>query len=794
MEGGGSAGAEFRKLIRSGIIRKMASPKNHSSLSLALLLMGFTFTVSQVMVIRELLVVFTGNELSIAIIVANWLLLDAVGSWLWGKKAGEWGLKEGGYAFFQLLIVISLPLTIYGIRCLRELMGLAIGEEASLLQIFFWTVPLLAPLGIVNGILFALGCILYSNPDEQGATSIGRVYLLEALGAGAGGALYTFFLIPFLGAFQVAFLLGAANLASGLLLITGSKSVRGGKGILSVLLGSFLIAVLLILFSSNTARIEKSSTDRLWRGLEILQTRWSPYGNVTVGRREEQVTFISNGIPICNVPVPDIAFMEEMVHYPLLLISSPRVILIIGGGLGGVLHEVLKHPIEEVHYVEIDPLIVQLIRENPTPLTRKELADPRVRIHILDGRFYVKGTPQKFDGMIMNLPGPSTLELNRFYTVEFFREVSLLLEEEGILALSVPGSETYLAPEVRDLNLSLLETLRQVFPSVAILPGDINLLLASPSQFLGPLSAERLLARMQERKIETQFLGESQIRRKLEKERQEWLRDSLDRGETVRLNRDSTPAGLYYGIAYWNARFHPSLQVFWSLIGRLRLWHFGLLPLILAWVVFAWRKKGNPGKSKRVLIWVTASTGFFGTAMSILLIFSFQTLYGYAYQWIGLLVAAFMVGLAIGSWGMTRAPMGVPKLNLFLIGAEILIVLSAVSGILLLNLFYAAGAEKLGLWVVKAGFLLLSMISGFWVGIEFPLASMIFSSGGEGIGRTAGILYASDLFGAWAGSLLVGVVLVPVLGMIQTVVAVIFMKLASLALLAIMDRTAQNSG
>jgi len=80
------------------------------------------------------------------------------------------------------------------------------------------------------------------------------------------------------------------------------------------------------------------------------------------------------------------------------------------------------------------------------------------------------------------------------------------------------------------------------------------------------------------------------------------------------------------------------------------------------------------------------------------------------------------------------------------------------------------------------GFLLLSIISGFWVGLEFPLGSRIFLSGGEGVGRTAGVLYASDLFGAWAGSLMVGVIFIPVLGIMPTLGAVILLKLASFSL------------
>jgi spermidine synthase len=746
--------------------------------------MGFTFTITQVMVIRELLVVFTGNELSIAIILANWLLLDAMGSLLWGKKVEEWGLKEGGYAFLQLFIAILLPLTIYGIRCLRDLMGLSIGEGASLLQIFSWTVPLLAPLGIANGIMFALGCSLCSNWEEKRAISIGRVYLLEALGAGAGGALYTFLFILFFDSFQVGFLLGAANLVSGLLLIQEAPK-RRKEWILSGVLGFFLIANLMLLFPQNTQSIEKRSMERLWPGLEVLQSRWSPYGNVTVGRREEQLTFFYNGISICNVPVPDIAFMEEMVHYPLLLVASPRAILVIGGGLGGIIHEVLKHPVEEVHYTEIDPLIIRLIQENLTPITRGELADPKVRIHTVDGRFYTKTSARKFDGIILNLPSPSTLELNRFYTVEFFREASRLLREGGVLALSAPGSETYLSPEVRDLNLSLLRTLQQVFPSVLVVPGDLNFILASATPLASSVLPDQLIERLKGRKIQNQFLDEFQIRRKLEKQRREWWEDSLSRGGEVRLNRDSSPSGLYYGIAYWNAQFHPSLQAFWIWMGKLRFWHAGLLISILAGGAFMWCRTGAARREKKVLIGVTVTTGFFGTAMSILLIFSFQTLYGYAYQWIGLLVAGFMVGLALGSWVMTRALEKIQKLKVILIGTEVLIILFATLGMLLLTLFYSPGLEALNLWARKAGFLLLSTISGFWVGIEFPLASRIFSSGGEGVGRTAGLLYASDLFGAWAGSLLVGVILVPVLGILQTCGAIILLKLASLGLILI---------
>jgi spermidine synthase len=746
--------------------------------------MGFTFTITQVMLIRELLVVFIGNELSIAIILANWLLLEAAGSFLLGKKAKELGLGIGGYGLLQVLLSILLPMTIYGIRCLRDFMGLSLGEGASLWAIFFWTVPILAPLGIVNGILFALGCSLQADWEKKAASSIGRVYLYEALGAGAGGILYTFFFIPFFTSFQVAFLLGASNLSSALLLVsTGEERKTRKKKILAGLIGPAFIAGILLLILPSTQRLEKSSMNRQWRGLQILESSWSPYGNVTVGRREEQLTFFSNGMPICNAPVPDIALVEETVHYPLLFSPSPRRILIVGGGFGGVIQEALKHPVEEVHYTEIDPLILQLIKENLTPLTRPEIENPRVRIHNLDGRFFIKTTSQKFDGILLNLPPPSTLELNRYYTVEFFGEVFRSLNENGILALSIPGSETYLSPELRDLNMCLLRSLREVFPCVYVIPGEVNFVLASAAIEAGPLLPERFIRRLQERKINTRFLTEFQIRLRLETQRQKWLEDSLSRGGAVQMNRDENPSGLYYGIAYWNAQFHPFLQIFWGRVGKLRLWHLALPLLLLSLGIFAFQRKRRKDWTRGALTWIVATTGFFGIAFSVLLIFSFQTLYGYAYQWIGLLIASFMVGLALGSWTMTWALEKIRKFSLTLAGVEILMTLFAALGMILLALFYSPGLGQRILTGMRFAFLLLSGITGYLVGLEFPLASSIFSSNGERAGRTAGILYGSDLFGAWAGSLLVGVLWVPVLGILQTCGVVIFLKLVSLSMI-----------
>ncbi|MBU1207638.1 MAG: hypothetical protein KKH04_12020 [Proteobacteria bacterium] len=756
----------------------------------ALLVMGFTFTTTQVMVIRELLVVFVGNELSIAIILSNWLLLEAAGSYLIGRKVQELGWGRSGYAILQTVLSLLLPLTIYGVRCLRDMMGLPLGEGVSLLAIFFWTVPLLAPLGMVDGTLFALGCGLYAEGVKKSPSTIGRVYLCEALGAGGGGILYTFLFIPFFTSFQVAFLLGAANLISALLLMaTMKRKTPGRHKFLCGLLGSLLLTNLLLLISPGARMIEKISLDRQWRGIKVVESRWSPYGNVTVGQREEQFTFFSNGLPIGNAPVPDISLVEEKVHFPLLFIPSPRKILIISGGFGGVITEVLKHPVEEVHYTEIDPLMIQMVRDNP--LTAHELENPRLKVHSFDGRLFLKTTTQKFDGILLNLPPPSTLEINRFYTVEFFREIFNRLNEKGVLSFSLPGSETYLIPELRNLNWSLIKSLQQVFPSIYVVPGRVNIFLAFPRKDVPPLLPDLLISPLRHRKINTHFLTEYQIQLKLQTQRIKWLERSLLRGEAVRLNRDIQPVGLYYGLAYWNAQFHPFLQIFWGKLVKLRFGHIalplGLTAIFLLLLGRVLRSKLADGLKDPILVWMVITTGFFGTSFSILLILSFQTLYGYAYQWTGLFIAIFMAGLAGGSWQMTRAVEKIRPLTQTLLRIEILFIGFIILGLFLMVFFYSPSGHGY-LQAIRIGLLLLSGMAGFLVGLEFPLASCLFSASRERVGRAAGILYAADLGGAWAGSLFIGVLLIPVLGILPTLGVILLLKLTSLSLILTLPR------
>jgi spermidine synthase len=185
---------------------------------------------------------------------------------------------------------------------------------------------------------------------------------------------------------------------------------------------------------------------------------------------------------------------------------------------------------------------------------------------------------------------------------------------------------------------------------------------------------------------------------------------------------------------------------------------------------------------------VIAATGFAGMAADLIVIFAFQSLYGYVYQWVVLLITAFMAGLALGGWLTNRRPAGEGREQRALVALELGLVLFWIVLALALGLVYSRLASP---WIstsTQAMLFLLNAVVGFLVGAQFPLANQIWLSGRDGQRGATGLLYASDLVGAFGAAVLVSVALMPVLGIVGTCALVALLKLGSLALVVLIPQ------
>ncbi|PIS03063.1 MAG: polyamine aminopropyltransferase [Chlamydiae bacterium CG10_big_fil_rev_8_21_14_0_10_42_34] len=125
-------------------------------------------------------------------------------------------------------------------------------------------------------------------------------------------------------------------------------------------------------------------------------------------------------------------YHEMMAHVPLLAHDNPKSVLIIGGGDGGLLREVLKHEqLQTIVQVEIDPTIIEISKKYLPTLSSGAFENPRAKIVIQDAAQYVKETPLKFDVIICDSNDPEG-PAKVLFSSGFYKDCKNLLNPDGI--------------------------------------------------------------------------------------------------------------------------------------------------------------------------------------------------------------------------------------------------------------------------------------------------------------------------------------------------------------------------
>ena len=728
----------------------------------ALLVMGFTATAAQILIIRELLVTFHGNELFIGVILGNWLLLEAMGSYSARQRAARARRHVTWFALLQIVIGLGTPASILFIRCFKYLLQISTGEILGIAYVFCVSFLALAPLALFDGVLFPLGCrglSMVAGKKEAPA----RVYFYQAVGAFAAALCFVFYLIYYLNPIELAAIIFLLNLCSVIFYLTAAGEAKALRNTALLIMLPLLI---ISFFLAGPKWLHEKSTEILWYEHSLQASKNSVYANLAIIKNEEQYTFFANGSPYATTPLP-LAGIEEQVHFPLLFHPSPENILVIGRGVGGFIREILKHPVKKIHYAEQDPLLIECFAEYATPLTEYELNHDKVTIHPFEGRLFLKKAARSFDLILVNLPVPSTLLLNRYYTVEFFELAGKRLKDKGIFSISLPGSETFLAQELKELNRTIHASLRKVFPHVRLIVGAENIFVASREIDVERLGQEVLTERLRARGITGGLINEWYIGYKTDSRRFGPMEKEILAGEKKSENHDTHPTGVFESMVFQNMIASPLMAGMLAGSANLPftfcLGAIAIAAMIMLACQYRW-------KSRLHLSVAISTTGFTGMYMNILLILAFQIFYGNIYHYIGLIISLFMLGLACGSrFAMLR-------LSTSLLSIEGAILLHTV----LVSLFFLSepGATLLSLAVI----FVLTFFSGILTGMEYPLATHLFDSSYRAVSDTAGRLYAVDLAGGFLGALATPIILIPVFGIKKSLLLIIALKTGSLLL------------
>jgi len=636
---------------------------------------GISSVVTQLLVIREFLAQFQGNEFVIALILFNWLILGGIGTLLarWVTKR-LWKATINRLAWLSLILAGLPAVQILIIRRFRDVFfihGSSVGFYPTLTFTFFTIAPYCLVLGFV--LPYSLFVIRTENPDYPGT----RIYIIDNLGDVSGGALFSFALVFLVTPLQAVFLANLPLVLSTYLLFRVSSrhdpAIYLGTGVTVAILvaGIFL---------------EPTSLDP-WEGKLVFYSE-SRYGRIQVQQNQDQFTLFVSGNPLYGSQ--NLSMAEETIHYTLAQLHQINNILLISAQ-GGMMVELEKYQPASVDYVELDPQVANV--QFKFGLIKKI---PGLNVIHQDGRAYLAGSDKIYDAIIVNLSEPDTFQLNRFFTDRFFALARSHLARNGVLSFAMKGYDNYLAEPQRRKLSSVYNTVTDYFDHVLLLPGQKIFFLCSSQPLRADIPELLVKKDIHTRYIRGYYYGN------LTPERIQRLNTLID--PTVPKNRDYFPQLMRLMFTEWFAKFSTSPTGFFVILGILSL-------------IYLIRISAEE--------FVLFSTGFTVMGSEILVIFAFQIFFGYIYLQIGMIVTVFLAGLLPGAWFGDR--LRHRSKQTLAVADALLIVLM---GLLIIVM------KQGGYHLPVSFFLVFGFVISLLCGFQFPVALYLRGSDAPAVTRT----------------------------------------------------------
>ncbi|WP_345243474.1 polyamine aminopropyltransferase [Pontibacillus salipaludis] len=374
------------------------------------------------------------------------VLFGALGSYILGD-----GVK-------QYTLTISLFLTGMGIgasiseRIMKDLITAFVRVEFAVALIggfssfLMFGITAFAPEGsealFLYTVTFSIGAltgvelpILIRKANEIGVElnrSTARVLFSDYAGGLIGGLLFAFYLRPQMGMVKSAFIVGVINLSVALLILwLFRKEISYLKVhmVSGVLIGLLLIAG--VLFGEEMAF---SFEQKLYKD-PIIHMEDTAYQRIVLTKEQGDTRLYLNGA-LQFSSSDEYRYHETLVHPAMAKASSTKNVLLLGGGDGLAVREILKYKeVESVTVVDLDPRMTELAQTNfhLLQLNKDALSDERVNILNRDAFKYLEQTDEMYDVVIVDLPDPNNESLNKLYTWEFYSLIRNHLNSEGAI-------------------------------------------------------------------------------------------------------------------------------------------------------------------------------------------------------------------------------------------------------------------------------------------------------------------------------------------------------------------------
>jgi spermidine synthase len=379
--------------------------------------------------------------------------------------------------------------------------GLVGGVSAALLfMTYSWmTAPFRAMLytlvfmvGALVGMEVPLVMRALNARDTAFNELVSRVLTFDYLGALAVSLLFPLVLAPYLGLVRTGFLFGMLNVAVGmwtLYVFRNELANAGGR-----VLRAMAVMVALVTGFGMSDRMVQWGEHGLF-GDEVVYSTTTPYQRLVITRWKDDLRLYING----NLQFSsrdEYRYHEALVHPALEALPWARSVLVLGGGDGLALREILRYPnIQHVTLVDLDPAMTKAFtdRAELASLNKGSFSDPRVKVINADAAIWLQQNADMFDAAIVDFPDPSSFALGKLYSVPFYGLVKKHVAAKGLVV--VQATSPFFAPHAYwTIDATLRDVGMRTWPYHAYVPsfGEWGFIMASPQQDYTPPASYRL--------------------------------------------------------------------------------------------------------------------------------------------------------------------------------------------------------------------------------------------------------------------------------------------------------------
>jgi len=375
------------------------------------------------------------------------LLAGTLGSYLLGDSVTQFSLVIGLYlsamgagAWLSRHVETQLARRFVDVELAVALVG---GGSAPALFLAFSSVAHFQL--VLLAVVFAIGVLVGLELPLlmrllQGQVAfkdlVSRVLTFDYVGALAAALLFPLVFVPELGLVRTSLIMGLGN---ALVALWGTWLLQPmlGARVAGARARAAVVIALLVIALVRADALTRWAEDRLYAD-DVVLARTTPYQRIVVTRGPAGFNLFLNG-NLQFASADEYRYHEALVHPAMGSVDHPpRRVLILGGGDGLALREVLAHPsVDAVTLVDLDPAMTELGRTFPAlaALNRHSFGDPRVTVVNDDALLWLETAPGGWDVIVVDFPDPNTFALGKLYTTRFYKLVAARLAPGGAVAV-----------------------------------------------------------------------------------------------------------------------------------------------------------------------------------------------------------------------------------------------------------------------------------------------------------------------------------------------------------------------